>query len=339
MNNQDPIVEPDNVQPETIQSDTRGQGIRGSQGAGRIVDPEWSLAETILLIDTYSKYFYDIEFARTKADENAKFELLANDFHRENVGGTTRDDQQLKTKWKSLIDNFREKYNYHGDIGPETTSSLLIEEKIFNIVKNFATFFPPVVFSSISNEFKTRPKNFEALRATITGNARNTNAESILSSSSMVSEDQSSINGNMGTEDGSSDDEQDQPRTTRRRLNTSIRLTASPSSVTLDPYPPSQHTQDRTVSEILPLPSTDEQHIENSMVRILDRVNQTEMTERDNHFRSFLEYSRENNAALLARSDRMAELFAQSIRETTRLTDAILLDLANRRQQDRSDTN
>ncbi|KAG2208994.1 hypothetical protein INT47_011134 [Mucor saturninus] len=90
---------------------------------------------------------------------------------------------------------------------------------------------------------------------------------------------------------------------------------------------------------MLPLPSASEQRIENSMLRVLDRVQQTQALERDNHFQSFLQYSRETNAALLARSDRLAELFAESNRETATLVDAILQDMANRNQQGQNNNN
>ncbi|KAG2204158.1 hypothetical protein INT47_011641 [Mucor saturninus] len=147
--------------------------------------------------------------------------------------------------------------------------------------------------------------------------------------------------------------EQDQPRTARRRLETHRVSTAaaSPPAITTTTTTPSappassartsepfQPTQVR-VASMLPLPSASEQRIENSMLRVLDRVQQTQALERGNHFPSFLRYSRETNVALLGRSDQLAELFAESNRETARLVDAIIQDMANRNQQGQNNNN
>ncbi|KAG2192928.1 hypothetical protein INT47_002767 [Mucor saturninus] len=290
MNNQNNASNPIDGQPESSQhgivergrgrgrENGRGRGGRnglgrGNQSGGQNEDDQegsqrfrgagWGQAETLLLIE--------------------------NKFPAKNVVRAPRPDQQLKSKWSNLLQEFKRNYAIRNSTGKATPAPSIITrvEDVPEDVPEDGVNLEPEVPLTVDD---VRPEDFFAVG------------------------------------------EQEQPRTARRRLETHRVSTAaafSPATTTTQHHQHHQHHQHAHRSPFnLP-----------SMLRVLDRVQQTRALKRDIHCQSFLQYSRETNAALLTRSDRLAELFAESNRETTRFVDAILQDMANRNQQGQNKNN
>ncbi|GAA5804716.1 hypothetical protein HPULCUR_010219 [Helicostylum pulchrum] len=112
-----------------------------SVGTPRFRGLGWSPEETLLLIETYGKYFDEMNASTSQDDRTAKFDLLAAEFHRLNVGRTPRYDQQSKTKWANLLQDFKRDYAARHSIVQATPAPSVIYDKIYDIVKHLPSFF------------------------------------------------------------------------------------------------------------------------------------------------------------------------------------------------------
>lgn len=130
-----------------------------SQGDRHPGEAAWDEPETHLLINVYGRYYDDMYNTRNRVQKQAIFDRLAADFRTESAllqnHHTPRTDDQIKKKWNELDEEFKRQIFVHSDtIGspnPPPNSTLYI--MMYDIFKNYATYFPPATYSSLSRRF------------------------------------------------------------------------------------------------------------------------------------------------------------------------------------------
>lgn len=90
----------------TFESTAAGPSRTSRRGLG------WPKAETMLLVEIFAKHLCIIESQRSDTEKGDAYQVLLSDFNKETVlqGRSARTMEQVKRKWKRLVQTHREEY-------------------------------------------------------------------------------------------------------------------------------------------------------------------------------------------------------------------------------------
>lgn len=133
-------------------SGSRGGSQSESQSESRQRGPSWSEGQTLLLVETYGKYFNEIQDSVNRDYKQALTDRLLDEIRTESEarGYVPRTAKQITSKWDNLRQEFRKNNFRRNSTGTEPAADSLVYDLMYDMLKDFPTYFPPAVFTSLS---------------------------------------------------------------------------------------------------------------------------------------------------------------------------------------------
>jgi hypothetical protein len=131
-------------------SSNEASASSGNRAASR--GENWGGEETLLLIETYSRYFSLLNAADTPNEKSLLLSKLSEEFNGENRrnGRSVRVESALTRKWDKLSGEYRKKYRERNQTGQGTPEHDQVYEKMNEILGTLPTTNAPCRFTSHS---------------------------------------------------------------------------------------------------------------------------------------------------------------------------------------------